>query len=186
MFYSELINNALIFSTIAHKNQIRKNPEIEIPYIQHPVMVGFILYKAGFNDDVIAAGILHDVIEDCNVSKKELEKQFGINVSNLVEYVSEKDKTLSWEVRKKKYIERLKIIPNEAKAISAADKIHNIQSIISCINKGTNIWPMFKRGGKAQIKRFKRMVKVLKDIWVHPILKELEEVVSILDNKINT
>ena len=76
-YLSELINRAAEFAAIAHREQIRKSPEARIPYIHHSVMVGLILQRAGFSDGVVAAGILHDVIEDTSVTE-EILLQLGI------------------------------------------------------------------------------------------------------------
>ena len=146
MFFSEVINRAVIFASQAHRNQKRKDPESYTPFIQHPVMVGLILQRAGFSDDVVAAGILHDVLEDTVHTKEELEKNFNKNIADIVDNVSEQDKSLSWAERKQRYLEHIRICPPEAKAVSAADKIHNIQSIIRSLKQGVDIWTVFKKG----------------------------------------
>ena len=181
MFFSEVINNAVIFAARAHLDQKRKDPESITPFIQHPVMVGLILQRAGFNDDVIAAGILHDVIEDTKYSKEEIEKFFNKNIAELVNNVSEQDKSLPWVERKQNYLEHIKECPIEAKAISAADKIHNIRSIIKSINEGTDIWSVFKRGKKVQIERFRKLLSILKETWKHPLIDELEQTIEDLE-----
>jgi (p)ppGpp synthase/HD superfamily hydrolase len=182
MFFSDIINRAVIFASRAHKNQKRKDPESHTPFIQHPVMVGIILQRAGFNDDVIASGILHDVLEDTEYTKDDLEKHFNKNIAEIVNNVSEQDKSLPWAERKQKYIEHIKTCPPEAKAVSAADKIHNIQSIIRSIKQGINIWPVFKRGKKIQIERFKKLLYVLRETWEHPIIDELEQSIKELES----
>ena len=182
MFFSGIINKAVIFAAIAHKNQKRKDPESLTPFIQHPVMVGIILQRAGFSDDVIAAGILHDVLEDTKYTKEDLEKKFNKNIAELVNNVSEQDKSLPWAERKKKYLEHIRKCPPEAKAISAADKIHNIRSIIKSINEGIDIWTVFKRGKDIQIGRFNKLLNILKETWEHPLINELEEAIRDLES----
>lgn len=174
MFFSEVINKAVIFAAKAHIDQKRKDPESITPFIQHPVMVGLILQRAGFDDDVIAAGILHDVLEDTEHTKEELEKYFNKNIADIVNNVSEQDKSLPWAERKEQYLEHIKICPPESKAVSAADKIHNIQSIIKSIKEGVDIWTVFKRGKEIQIGRFKKLLSILRETWKHPLIDELE------------
>ncbi len=181
MFFSEVINNAVIFAAKAHLDQKRKDPESVTPFIQHPVMVGLILQRAGFNDNVIAAGILHDVIEDTKYSKEDLEKAFNKNIAELVNDVSEQDKSLPWLERKQKYLEHIKECPIESKAVSAADKIHNIRSIIKSINEGIDIWSVFKRGKEVQIKRFRKLLYILEETWKHPIIDELKKTIEELE-----
>ena len=58
----QLIEKAIEFAAYAHRDQTRKGTKI--PYISHPYAVGMILLKAGCNEEVVAAGILHDTLED--------------------------------------------------------------------------------------------------------------------------
>lgn len=81
----ELVKNAWEFSKEAHKNQKRLSGE---PYICHPGKVAFYLAEAGMDKDTIAAGLLHDTLEDTKTTPDELEKLFGKDVKNLVEGVT--------------------------------------------------------------------------------------------------
>ena len=182
MYFSKLVNLAVEVAAVAHREQIRKSPEADIPYIHHSVMVGFLLQRAGFSDRVVAAGILHDVLEDTPVTVEELRRDFGVEVAGLVNAVSEQDKSLSWEKRKEKYIEHLETGSDGAKAITTADKIHNINSIIVSLERGADIWNAFKRGREAQLDRFNRLLKTLKAGWNHPLLDELEAAIRALES----
>jgi len=71
-------------------------------------------------------------------------------VATLVRHVSEEDKSLPWEERKKRYLEHFTKKPWEAQAITLADKIDNFASIIECADRFGNPWAMFKRGKAAQ------------------------------------
>jgi (p)ppGpp synthase/HD superfamily hydrolase len=178
LFYSALIDRAVEFAAIAHRDQLRKSPELEIPYIQHTVMVGLILQRAGYSEEVVAAGVLHDVLEDTEVSLVMLQEEFGPRVADLVNSVSEQDKSLPWEERKERYLRHLETAGDESKAITASDKIHNINSILVSLKRGADIWCVFKRGREAQLDRFRRLLKTLKSNWSSPLLLELEEVVE--------
>ena len=69
--------------------------------------------------------------------------------------MSEEDKSLSWEERKRPYLEHFAKKPWDAQAITLADKIDNFQSIIVCARVHGDPWAMFKRGRDAQIGRFR-------------------------------
>ncbi|MEH6954826.1 HD domain-containing protein [Neobacillus drentensis] len=101
-----IIQKAINFAAIAHKNQYRKSTDI--PYITHPFAVGMILQEAKCTDAVVAAGILHDTIEDTPTTFEELTEQFGAQIANLVLAASEHDKSLPWSVRKQHTIDSLK------------------------------------------------------------------------------
>ena len=87
------------FAINAHKGQIRKSDK-EKPMIIHPINVADILSEYGFDDNVVAAGYLHDVIEDTKYTKEDLLKAFNEDILSLVLGDTEKDKSLSWEEKK--------------------------------------------------------------------------------------
>lgn len=155
---SDVILRALDIAAISHEQGYRKNPEERIPYIVHPAAVGMMLLEAGFDDEVVAAGILHDCLEDTALTFDELRRVFGARVAELVAASSESDKSLPWEERKEAYIRHLAHAPVEVRAISACDKIHNMKSILQSLRAGCDVWAVFKRGRDAQLARFERML----------------------------
>lgn len=98
---------AKMFAIQAHKGQIRKS-EPDKPMVIHPIGVGQLLESFGYDDNVVAAGYLHDVVEDTKYTIEDIEKEFGSDIASLVMGVSEPDKSLSWEERKKHTIEVIK------------------------------------------------------------------------------
>lgn len=144
--YSPLVRQALEFASIKHQGQYRKNPVEKIPYISHPAAVGLMLARAGYDDEVVAAGVLHDVVEDCGVSLAELSKKFGPRVARLVDQVSEPSKDLAWEVRKQAYRDRLEGAEPNALAIAAADHLHNLQNLLEVYKVAPSVVNMFKTG----------------------------------------
>src|SRR5665213_1658210 len=80
-----LVSNAYEFSEIAHKEQKRYSGD---PYFIHPAEVGYSLAQAGMDARAIAAGLLHDAIEDAGVKASTIEEQFGKEVLTLVEGVT--------------------------------------------------------------------------------------------------
>ena len=81
----DLIQSAYLVADDAHKNQTRRSGE---PYITHPVAVAGILADQKMDAETIMAALLHDVIEDTPVTKKELADKFGLQVADLVDGVS--------------------------------------------------------------------------------------------------
>ena len=79
--------------------------------------------------EMIAAALLHDVIEDAGVTKEELEEKFGSRVAFLVESESE-DKSRSWMERKGTTVEHLKSATRDEKILALADKLSNIRSTV--------------------------------------------------------
>lgn len=117
------------FAILAHKGQVRKSDK-EKPMIIHPINVGLILEEYEFDDNVVAAGYLHDVIEDTKYNEEDILKLFNEDITSLVVSTSEMDKTLSWEERKQRTIDSIKNLDLRHKAIICADKISNLEDLI--------------------------------------------------------
>ena len=94
---NNLVEKALCIAIIAHRDQKRKNDGS--PYAMHPLMVALKLARHEFSDTVIAAALVHDVLEDTNFSKDEMQRQLGDEVLVIVTALSE-NKSLSWKERK--------------------------------------------------------------------------------------
>jgi len=167
-----LLKSAFDWAAVWHKDQHRKYPGTLVPYMSHVAGVAAILSRHGFAEEVVAAGALHDVMEDCGIAHAELEAKFGRRVADLVRHVSEEDKSLSWEDRKRLYLEHFSTEPWEAQAITLADKIDNFQSIIVCARSFGDPWKMFKRGRDVQIGRFRELAARAAALPAHPLIDE--------------
>ena len=131
--YSYRVEQAIRAATILHKDQVRKG-SIPMPYISHIFAVAIILLDYTDNEDVIVAALLHDTIEDTDYTLAELQEDFGGEVRELVEALSEPEVDraagINWLEQKRQYIKQLKKANKEALLICAADKIHNMRSIV--------------------------------------------------------
>ena len=166
--YSPLVHRAFDFAARVHQGQTRKNGDI--PYFSHCASVARLLDGAGFDEDVVAAGALHDTVEDAGVSIEELEREFNPRVAMIVDFVTEADKKQSWEVRKEHYMHRLETkAPLEALAVSCADKTHNLWSLLLDKKRGVDVWSILKRDREAQIERFDTMARLYGERFDHPL-----------------
>lgn len=172
---SILLKRALDQAAVWHRDQRRKYPGADVPYVSHLAGVAILLARHGFDDEVVAAGALHDAIEDCGVTYEELAARFGERVAGLVRDVSESDKTLPWEERKRRYVAHFAHKSWAAQAITLADKIDNFRSIILCATDYGDPWPMFKRGRDAQLARFDELCAKLTLLAPHPLIDEYRE-----------
>lgn len=172
--YSPLVHRAFDFAARAHEGQRRKNSDI--PYFSHCASVARLLEQAGFDEDVVAAGALHDTVEDTGVSLEAIGQAFNERVQRLVDFVTEADKKQSWEVRKEHYIHRLETgAPVEAFAISCADKTHNLWSLLLDRKEGCDVWRILKRDKETQIERFDTMARLYREHLDHPLRDLFEE-----------
>ena len=126
------IEYAIYYATKAHKNQTRKIENVDM--IFHPFTVGMLLQRNGCDEDIVSAGILHDVVEDTEHSFEDIEHEFGKSVRDYVYDASEPDKSLEWEDRKKHTISHIKNAPLGSKLIVACDKISNLEDLSDCID----------------------------------------------------
>jgi (p)ppGpp synthase/HD superfamily hydrolase len=145
---SRLLLDALSFAVERHGRVSQARKGTAFPYVLHPLRVAEILRRHGYDDELIAAGMLHDTIEDAEVSVEEISERFGTRVARLVEAVSEADKTLSWRERKGATIEKVPDADEDVLAVLAADKLDNVRSIRdSLAERGEDeTWALFKVG----------------------------------------
>jgi (p)ppGpp synthase/HD superfamily hydrolase len=154
-----LIEKARSLAMKAHSGQTRKLSPI--PYFSHTEGVAQILCEAGLAPEVIAAGYLHDTVEDTDVTIEEIGIKFGPQVANLVAGNTE-DKTKSWEERKAHTIQELKTASFEVKCLVAADKLDNLRSLIEeSKNSSKDMWSLFARGKDKQSWYYKGIANAL-------------------------
>jgi (p)ppGpp synthase/HD superfamily hydrolase len=131
--YSYRLEQAIRAAAVLHKDQKRRG-KLPLPYITHLAAVAWLVADYTKNEDCVIAAWLHDTLEDTDYTAEELEEDFGREVRKIVETVTEpKEKDgekLPWKERKTAYLEQLKAGPNEALLVAAADKIHNMRSIV--------------------------------------------------------
>jgi len=126
-----LLLKALRFASGKHNTQRRKDKKTS-PYINHPIAVAETLWRVGQVREIatIISGILHDTIEDTDAEPDELQREFGSQIRRVVEEVSD-DKNLSKSDRKRLQVENAHLKSLAARQIKLADKICNIQDIVT-------------------------------------------------------
>jgi hypothetical protein len=112
---------ALEFAATRHAGQLRDADHA--PFILHPLEVAHLLHGRDYPDHVIAAGVLHDVLEDTDVTHDELVQRFGPEVADLVAAVSEPEGDEPYAVRKARLREVVAAAGADAAAVFAADKV---------------------------------------------------------------
>jgi (p)ppGpp synthase/HD superfamily hydrolase len=156
----DIVNRAIEVAAWAHRHQVRKGTNT--PYIAHPFAVGLMLARAGCADEVVAAGILHDTLEDTELTLEDLRRDFGEEVASIVEGCTEPDKSLSWEERKTHTLQYMPTSPWEVRAVACADKLHNLLAIEAAYEAlGEEVWTRFKRGRTQQEWYYRGMANAL-------------------------
>ena len=179
-----VVERALNKAAVLHDGQYRKKEKV--PYIVHPVAVAMMLFEYTDDEQVIAAALLHDTVEDCGYAPDDLEREFGKRIKNLVLGVTE-DKSLPWRERKERYLKHLRTAPSESVLIAAADKIHNIRCVVELNQKhGDETWGVFDgASGGNYLWYWKELLKIVKERGIEKKLveqfeKALNEMQSLL------
>lgn len=123
---SALVRGALSVARRAHAGQFRQTGCDEIAFIEHLLTVGELLAEQNYPDELLAAGLLHDIAEHAEVEPNSLRGRFGDEVVELVEALTEDPTIPDYEERKKEHRERVAAAGPNAQAIFAADKTTNV------------------------------------------------------------
>lgn len=127
----ELIEKAFNLAKEKHKGQVRNSGE---EYIIHPVEVSIILASLEMDDETICAGLMHDVLEDTDYTKEEMESEFGKEITALVDGVT-KLKNLKYKTKEETQIENIRkmvlAMANDIRVIiiKLADRLHNMRTL---------------------------------------------------------
>ena len=177
---------AMNFAIEALDDKVRK-AEPEKPSVIHSIDVANKIEKYGFDDNVIAAGYLHDIVEDTEYTIVDIKNIFGSDIASLVKGATEEDRTLSWEERKLATINRIKGLDLRHKAIITCDKLGNSEDLLNLFGRnGKEDFSSFKRGKDKKIWYWQESYKSLiynedKDL---PMFKDLKNNIdSIIQRK---
>lgn len=180
---NEYLTRAYAFATRCHQGQTRKGKDL--PYIVHPLSVAKKLEGFGYPESVIAAGLLHDVLEDTGCEIEDVEKIAGKKAAKIVSEVTDRDKTASWKKRKSNYLARLGKASKDALAVAAADKIDNIESILENYKaSGKDFMKLFSSGLKEKIKNYAQVRRLIekrdpKNVFLELFKQRLKELESL-------
>jgi (p)ppGpp synthase/HD superfamily hydrolase len=125
---SDLVRKALAMAREAHAGQIR-NASGGRPYIDHPVSVAERLAELDRDDEVLAAALLHDVVEDSALEVSHVRETCGERVAAIVDAMTDDEAIESYEERKREHRGRVEAAGADALAIYAADKLTNVEML---------------------------------------------------------
>jgi len=169
---SPLVHSALAKARDAHAGQVR-NGSGGMPYVEHPIAVAARLDEQGYRDEVLAAALLHDVIEDSETSLDELRRLFGEEVAGMVGALTDDEAIESYRERKAEHRQRVAAATADALAIYGADKLTNV----------TTLRDAYAAEGEAVRDEFKVPVELKLEIWEEDLelLREKAPELAFLD-----
>lgn len=179
-----VLDDAIVLATNSHSGMKRKGTNI--PYIVHPMEAAAIV--AGMTDDenVIAAAVLHDVVEDTALSIEDIQIKFGGIVAKLVNSESENKRKNelpenTWKIRKQETLDFLNTKATiEEKMIALGDKLSNVRAIYrDYLEIGDQLWDRFnQKDKKEQAWYYQEVAVALKELGQYPAWKEYNHLVT--------
>lgn len=169
--FSPRLQHAIRFALETHEvYQKQKRKGKDIPFITHPLTVGLILARAGASEDVVMAGILHDTVEDSAADRKVtpgmLAERFGERVVQLVDLVTERDKALSWEDRKREALAHIATFSRDGLLVKSADVIANVSELADDYSRsGGEVFGRFSAPRGKILQHYARAVEALLARW---------------------
>lgn len=201
--YSPLLEAAARLATRGHYHQFRKRaptvgaidptgdplPIEAIPYVTHLIGTMTILARLGARDEVLAAALLHDYLEDVDDPEGEdhIRSIAGDEVLSLVRAVTEdkrpdRDSADTWLVRKREQIAKIALMPHDAVMIKAADLLHNLLSLSLDLRQSPDrrrIWSRFNAGVDRQLWYFEAVASAVRSrLGDHPLTNNLESAIA--------
>jgi (p)ppGpp synthase/HD superfamily hydrolase len=201
--FSPLLESAVRLAARGHYHQFRKQSADEqnagsssqpflpsrVPYVAHLMGTMCILARLGVRDEVLAAAILHDYLEDVPDpdGRESIRGDLGDEVLSLVLEVTENkrrevNEADTWEVRKQEQLEHIERMPREAVLIKGADVLHNLLSLLADLSAADNpetVWQRFNAGPEKQLWYFTSVVDAVENrLGDHPLAKDLRAAVD--------
>ena len=182
MKISEKFEEALVYATQAHGNQMRK--KTGIPFVAHILGVTAIALEYGASETEAISALLHDTVEDCGGADRlrDIREKFGDDVAGIVDGCTDTYETPKppWLERKRAYIEHLKDSDSPTRLVSASDKLHNTRAILAELRRhGTDVFDRF--GGKKDgtLWYYRTLVTAFREHGNHTdLIGELDRVVT--------
>ena len=179
-----ILNDAVKFAADAHAGSVRKIGHK--PYILHPMEVAAIVGTMTEDEQVLAAALLHDVVEDTGYTLEDVRSRFGERVTALVASETENKRPAvppeqSWRIRKEEsLLELAKSDDIGVKMIWLGDKLSNMRSFyLQYLVDGEALWEHFNQRDPAQQAWYYRTVaEMTKELSVYPAWREYSDLVE--------
>jgi GTP pyrophosphokinase len=181
MALSPRFDDALVFATRLHAEQVRK--DTAIPYVSHLLSVAALVLEHGGTEDEAIAALLHDAVEDQGgrPTLEAIRERFGPAVAAIVDGCTDSETTPKppWRARKEAYLAHLAGASRSVRLVSASDKLHNARCILADYRSlGEALWTRFTGGREGTLWYYRALVEAFRGAGGAPPLPELERVVG--------
>ena len=181
------LQRAFRYAAEKHAGQTRK--QTAVPYLSHLMAVASLVLEAGGDEDMAIAALLHDVVEDCGGMPRlrEVRKQFGSRVAKIVEGCTDSfvEPKPEWMERKNNYLREVKHADAETRLVSAADKLHNVRTILADYRQdGESVWKRFSGKKEGTLWYYRALSDEYRRRNPNRITRELEIAVTELERAV--
>lgn len=151
---TQIIDRAICFATKAHEGVVRKGTDV--PYIVHPLEALAIVATITSDQELMAAAVLHDVVEDAGINVDDIRREFGQRVADLVDAESDREvpglsHVESWQNRKQATIDRLAAAGRDTQIVALGDKLSNMRAMARHLHSvGDQLWQRFNEKDPAR------------------------------------
>lgn len=180
---TELLDRAIVFAVKAHAGTERRGKGY--PYIVHPMEAVEIVATMTADQELLAAAILHDTVEDTEVTVEQLKAEFGERVASLVADESDvmpegMTEEASWHQRKQDAIDRLSKASHDAKMVALGDKLSNMRAIArDYARQGDALWNLFHaKGRKDHEWHYRGLADALRELEGTSAFQEFERLIN--------
>lgn len=145
---TRLLDRAVVFAVRAHAGTERRGKGF--PYIVHPLEAVGIVATMTSDQELLSAAVLHDTVEDTDITLEQIRAEFGNRIASLVATetdmpVGEMNLEKNWRIRKQTAIDRLASASRDAKIVALGDKLSNMRAIARDYSiQGDALWNLFR------------------------------------------
>ena len=178
-----LLDRAIVFAVRAHAGTERRGKGF--PYIVHPMEAVEIVATMTSDQELLAAAVLHDTVEDTDTTVEQIRTEFGDRIASLVasesdivvDGVNEED---SWHARKQAAIDRLARATHDAKMVALGDKLSNMRAIArDYAQQGDALWDLFHvKDRKEHEWHYRGLADSLRELQETFAYKEFEQLIN--------
>ena len=162
---------ALAYARELHRGQRRESDEA--PFILHPLEVAALLHNTGHREPIVAAGILHDSIEDAGASRETIDQRFGAEVAGLVAAMTEDSTIEQFAQRKAALRAQIAAAGPDATSIYAADKVAKVRELRARLAAQPGLLKAQVRD-RARLDHYRQSLVTLEQITPdHPLVRQL-------------
>ena len=180
---TRLLDRAIVFAVRAHAGTERRGKGF--PYIVHPMEAVEIVATMTSDQELLAAAVLHDTVEDTDTTVEQIRTEFGDRIASLVasesdivvDGVNEED---SWHARKQAAIDRLARASHDAKMVALGDKLSNMRAIArDYAQQGDALWNLFHvKDRKEHEWHYRGLAESLRELQDTFAYKEFEQLIN--------